>query len=471
MTLATAFGLTACAVGPDYVRPETATNPAWTSPLDGGVAALPPDQAALAKFWTALEDPLLNELVERALTGNPDLRHAAARLEQARDLRKVAIGAFFPTITASSEAERVYNAGQAVTVNGARAVSGHVDRYSANLDASWEIDLFGRLRRGLEAANADRDAAIEDLRDVQVSLVAELVLDYVDARAVQERVQIAQATLDSQLETYNITDWRAQAGLTTDLDVERARSSLETTRSTIPNLHTALAADLNAISILLGEQPGAVNEQMAEPQKIPVTPAEVAVGVPADTIAQRPDVRRAERQLAAETARIGVATANAYPTLNALGSIGLEALSPGGLFRAGATTGLLAGTATETLFSGGQVIARIQEQYAVRDQTLAAYQSSVLTALSDVENALVAYAQEQDRRKALSDGADAAAQALVLAQDQYGSGLIDFQVVLDAQRSLYVLQDQLAESEGLVTTNLVRLYKALGGGWSPEVTS
>jgi NodT family efflux transporter outer membrane factor (OMF) lipoprotein len=458
-------------VGPDYVRPETPANPSWTSPLEGGVAALPPEQAELAKFWTALADPLLSELVERLLQGNLDLRQAEQRLVEAREERRIAIGAFFPKITGTGEAENVHAAGRGVTASGARAVGSHVHIYTANLDASWEIDLFGRLRRGLEAATAERDAAIEDLRDVQVTLISELVLDYIDARALQERIRIAQQTLNSQTETFNITDWRAQAGLTTDLDVERARTSLESTRSTIPNLNTGLAADLNAIAILLGAQPGAVNDQLAEPQRIPVTPSEVAVGVPADTIAQRPDVRRAERQLAAETARIGVATADAFPTLNALGSIGLEALSPGGLFRAGATTSMLAANATQTFFSGGQVIARIQEQYAVRDQTLAFYQSTVLTALSDVENALVAYAQEQERRKALADGAAAAERALALAQDQYGSGLIDFQVVLDAQRSLYVLQDQLAESEGLVTSNLVRLYKALGGGWSPEITS
>jgi len=457
------LSLAACAVGPDYVRPETPTGVTWHAPLEGGLSGLAPDQAALAHFWTALDDPLLSQLVERALTGNYAVADAEARLRQARALRKIAIGEFFPTISASASAQRAHTNSPGSGAN--------VDLYSAGLDASWEIDLFGRLRRNLEAANADRDAAEDDLRDVQVSLLGELALAYVDTRALQERVHIAEATLASQNETFDITNWRAQAGLTTDLDVEQARFSLALTKATIPALNTALAADMNGIAILVGEQPGALAELLEAPQRIPVTPLEVAVGVPADALAQRPDVRRAERALAAQTARIGVATANAYPSLNALGSIGLDALTPGGLFRAGAWTGSLAATATQTLFAGGQIIGAIEAQDALRDQALASYQSTVLAALGEVENALVAYAQEQNRRQALADGAAAAEQALALAQHQYGSGLIDFQVVLDSQRSLYLLQDQLAASEGQVTSDLVRLYKAIGGGWTREAPS
>jgi NodT family efflux transporter outer membrane factor (OMF) lipoprotein len=463
-------------VGPDYVRPESPQVTDWQAPLERGLESLPPEQAALARFWTELDDPLLTQLVERALAGNWDVAAAEARLRQTRALRKIAIGRFFPTVTGSGGTQRVGasdNTGGAGAAGGAFGGSrgGNVELYSLGLDASWEIDVFGRLRRNLEAANAERDAAQEDLRDVQVSLIAELALAYVDTRALQERLRIAEATLASQSETYDITDWRAQAGLTTVLDVERARTSVATTEATIPTLRTALDADVNGIAILLGEAPGAVSELLAPKQPIPVTPREVAVGVPAGALAQRPDVRRAERVLAAETARVGVATADAYPSLNALGSIGLEALSPGGLFKSGATLASLAATATQTIFAGGQVIGSIEAQEAVRDQALASYRTTVLAALNEVENALIAYAREQDRRDSLAEAAGAAERALALAQDQYGSGLIDFQVVLDSQRALFVLQDQLAESEGLVTSNLVRLYKAIGGGWAPEPTS
>jgi NodT family efflux transporter outer membrane factor (OMF) lipoprotein len=447
------------------VRPATPSGVAWDAPLEGGLTGAPPDAAQLAHFWTTLDDPLLTELVERAVAANLSVAQAQARLRQARALRKVAIGAFFPTITASGGAQRAHAGSRS---GGPEAT---FDLYSAGLDASWEIDLFGHLRRNLEAANAERDAAEDDLHDVLVSLSGEVALAYVDTRSLQERLRIAEATLTSRSETLDITDWRAQAGLTTELDVEQARTSLATAQVVIPSLREALAADANGIAILLGESPGAVTELLAAPKPIPVTPIEVAVGVPADALEQRPDVRRAERLLAAETARVGVVTASAYPSLTALGSIGLEALTPSGLIKAGAWTGSLAATATQVLFSGGQISGNIEAQDAVREAAAAQYQATVLAALGEVENALVAYAQEQDRRRALAEGAAAAERALALAQDQYGSGLIDFQIVLDSQRTLFVLQDQLAASEGQVTANLVRLYKALGGGWTPEAQS
>ena len=450
------------------MRPATPSGVAWNAPLEGGLAGAPADAAALAHFWTTLDDPLLTQLVERALAGNLDVLAAEARVRQARALRKIAVGAFFPTINASAGAK---HAEANVRTPGSTVSRATADLYSAGLDASWEIDVFGRLRRGLEAANAELDASDADLRDVQVSLVSELALAYVDTRALQERLRIAEATRASRSETLDITDWRAQAGLTTALDVEQARTSLATAEAVIPALREALAADRNGIAILLGESPGGVDELLAAPKPIPVTPLEIAVGVPADALEQRPDVRRAERVLAAETARVGVATAAAYPSLNALGSIGLDALSPSGWLEAGAWTGSLAATATQVLFSGGQITGSIEAQDAVREQALAHYESTVLAALGEVENALVAFAQEQEKRRALAEGAAAAERALALAQDQYGSGLIDFQIVLDSQRSLFLLQDQLAASEGQVTANLVRLYKALGGGWTPGATS
>lgn len=447
------------------MRPETPPSVAWNAPLQGGLVPSPADPEQLAKFWAALDDPVLTGLVERAIAGNLSIQQAQASVRQARALRKVAIGEFFPTVTGNVQAERTKISARP----GSIATVGAVDLYSATLDASWEIDVFGRLRRNLEAANAARDSALENLRDTLVTLTSELALDYVDARTLQERLRVADATLASQSQTFDLTNWRAQAGLTTELDVEQARTALETTRSTIPSLQQAIVADEDSIAVLMGENPGAVAELMHDPKPIPVTPREIAVGVPADTLAYRPDVRRAERNLAEETARVGVVTASAYPTLDALGSIGLDALTPSGLFHAGAWAGSMAASATQTIFAGGQVLGNIEAEYAVRDQVLATYKATVLGALQEVENALVAFAQEEDRRQALAAAAASAERALVLAQDQYGSGLIDFQIVLDSQRSLYLLQDQLAASNGLVTQNLIRLYKALGGGWSPEV--
>jgi NodT family efflux transporter outer membrane factor (OMF) lipoprotein len=461
-------------VGPDYVRPATPEGVGWHAPLAGGLAAVPADKAVLATFWQTLGDPQLDSLVARAIAANLDVQAAQARLRQARAQRQVALGAFVPTITGNGSTSRTHNSTNGNTVRASdfgRSFSRNRVLYNAGLDASWEIDLFGGLRRGLEAANAERDAAQEDVRDTLVSLLAELATNYVDVRATQARLRIAEANLASQSETFDLTNWRAQAGLTTELDVEQARTSLATTRAAVPTLRAQLEAAENRLAVLLARPPGALAAELAEPKPVPATPREVAVGVPGETLAQRPDVRRAEQQLHAETARVGVQKAAAYPSLDLLGSIGLEALSPGGLFKAGATTAGATASVAQTIFDGGQISGNVHAQEAVREQSLAAYQSAVLTALEEVENALVAFAQEQDRRQALADGATAAERALKLAQDQYNSGLIDFQTVLDAQRSLYTLQDQLAQSDGQVTSNLVRLYKALGGGWTPETTS
>ncbi len=455
------------------MRPPTPENVAWHAPLDGGLSSEPAKPELLASFWQVLHDPLLSELIARAVAGNMDVAAAEARVRQARAERQIALGAFFPQIDASGNGQRSSgsNRGSGIvsTNQGTIAVGsrkGSTALYSAGLDASWELDVFGGLRRGLEAADADLAASQADLRDTLVSLVGELALSYVDVRAAQERLRIAEANLVSQQQTFDLTNWRAQAGLSTELDVEQARTILAQTRAAIPVVRSSLASAQHRIAVLLGEPPGAVTALLDEPKPIPVTPREVAVGVPADTLAQRPDVRRAELQLVAQNARVGVATADAYPKLQALGSIGVEALTVGGLFPlAQAGTWTLAGAITQPVFHGGQLQGEIKAQDALRVQAIASYESTVLAALEEVENALVAYAQEQDRRAALVEGAAAAERALTLAQDQYGSGLIDFPAVLDAQRSLLVVQDALATSEGQVTSNLVRLYKALGGGW------
>jgi NodT family efflux transporter outer membrane factor (OMF) lipoprotein len=336
--------------------------------------------------------------------------------------------------------------------------------YSAGLDASWEIDVFGGVRREVEAADATIASREADLRDVLVTLAAEVALSYVDVRSFQARLAIAQANLEAQEETEAIVGWRVQAGLATEL--ERARRNAAQTRAQIPSLRTNLEQARNGLAVLIGATPGSLAAELAEPRPVPLTPRDVAVGVPAETLAQRPDVRRAEAELAAQTARVGIATARAYPSLTALGSIGLEALTPGRLLDAGASTWRLAGNTAWVVFDAGAIRGDIDAEEALRDQALARFRAAVLAALDEVENALVAYAQEQDRLRALEGGAGAAQRAVDLAQAQYGAGIVDFEVVLDSQRSLYVLQEQVAVSERDVTGNLIRLYKALGGGWT-----
>ena len=467
--LCTALGF-ACAVGPDYVRPEVASPEAWSDPLTNGLSAAPADREALAQWWTTLGDPQLTELVRRALGGNLDVQAAEARVREARARRVIARAGFFPKLEASGSASRS-DASDSLRndTSNVGGGAGASDLYSASLDASWEIDLFGGVRRDVEAAQADIVRSEEDLRDVLVSLAAEVALGYVDVRSFQARLAIARANLAAQEETQDIVGWRVQAGLATELDLERARSNAAQTRAQIPSLRTSLEQSRNGLAVLLGVAPGSLATELAEPRPIPRIPPDVAVGVPAETLAQRPDVRRAEAELVAQTARVGVATARAYPSLTALGSIGLEALTPGMLLDAGASTWRLAGNTAWVVFDAGAIRGGIAAEDALRDQALASFRTAVLAALDEVENALVAYAQEQDRLHALEDGSLAAERAVDLAQDQYGAGLVDFEIVLDSQRSLYVLQEQLAVSERDVTSNLIRLYKALGGGWTPGV--
>jgi NodT family efflux transporter outer membrane factor (OMF) lipoprotein len=342
---------------------------------------------------------------------------------------------------------------------------------SIGFDASWELDLFGGVRRSVESATETLQANTEDLRNVLVSLLAEVAMNYIETRTNQTRLGIAEANLRTQAETRALAAVRLEVGLTTALDVEQATYSLESNRSQIPTLQTSVEQAKNRLAVLLGEQLGGVHAELATPQPVPVTPLEAAVGVPADVLRRRPDVRQAERKLAAQTAQVGVATAELYPKFSLLGSIGLDALTLTNLFSAASRTYNVVPSITWRIFDAGAVRKKIEVQSALREQALIQYETTVLAVLEEVENALVAYAHEQRRREALREATQAAQRAVELAQSQYGAGLVDFRSVLEAERSLLSFQDQLAQSEGTATSSLVRLYKTLGGGWTPLVSA
>jgi multidrug efflux system outer membrane protein len=450
--------LAGCAVGPDYVRPETSLSSTWHSPLEDGLQAGPLDPQTLASWWTTLDDPVLSGLIERAVAGNLDLQTARSRVRESRARRNIARGGLLPAFNASGSATSSRtdtNAG----------LDTHGELYSASLDAGWELDVFGGVRRSIEAATADLEGTEENLHDVLVSLLAETALNYVEVRTFQARLAAAEASLQTQDETYQLTLWRAQAGLGDELAVQQARSNLENTRSQIPSLHTGLQEAMNRIAVLLGEQPGRLHEILEQSAPIPTPPAEVAVGVPADVIRNRPDVRRAERDLAAQTARVGVATADLYPRLSLNGSIGVETLSlrEPGAARTWTTSG---GPRISWAVFDPTIRPSIEVQSELQEQALIGYESAVLGALEEVENAVMAYAREQQRRNNLRRATEAAQAAADLARYKYQGGLADFTTVLDAERSLLSFQDQLNQSEGTVTSDLIRLYKALGGGWT-----
>jgi len=451
--------LAGCAtVGPDYVPPDTTVSKDWHTPLNDGLIAEEIDPQALATWWNTLNDQELSSLIARAVKGNLDIKGARARIREARVRRGAARADLFPTLDATGSA----------TWSRIREDTGAGetrDFYAAGFDAGWELDLFGGAQRSVEAADADLDATQENLHDVLVSLTAEVALNYIEVRIYQKRLAVNKANLEIQQETYRLIQSRYQAGLDDELAVQQARSNLESTRSQIPTLRISLEEAMNSIAVLLGEQPGGLHEELENYKPVPVVPLEVAVGVPADTLRRRPDIRQAERELAAQTARIGVATAELYPKFTLSGSIGLEALSLDNLIAAGSRTFSIGPRITWPIFNAGSIRANIEVQSAIQEQTMIQYESTILSALEEVENALVAYGEEQIRRTSLEEAVDAAKQALELAQYKYQTGLIDFTTVLDAQRSLLAYEDQLVQSTGSITSNLVRLYKALGGGW------
>lgn len=444
------------AVGPDYRKPQIAVPDNWHSAHQTG----PVDTAALAQWWKQFNDPVLDRLITEALASNTDLEAARARLRQARALRALAGAQFYPTLTATGSAARTKSSAATSSTVGSH------NYFTAGFDASWEPDIFGGQRRNAEAAQADLESSEASLHDTQVSLVAEVAVNDMELRAYQGRLTIARANATSQAETLQIAEWRAQAGLVTSLDVEQARTNLEQTRASIPPLATSVAEAKNRLAVLLGKTPGSLNALLDQPENIPAVPEAVAVGIPADTLRQRPDVRAAERTLAAETARIGVAEANRYPNLTLSGSLGLESLTLGGLTGGNALASSVAASLAGTLFDGGRLKQQVEAQTAVQAQALAAYRSTVLTALSDVENALTALANSRQREQALARAAKSAASAEQLAQQQYAAGLVDFETVLTSQRTLLTVQDSLKSSEADKATALIQLYKALGGGWS-----
>ena len=459
------------AVGPDYVRPALALPQAWNKSADTNApqavsapvvsVAATNDALALSQWWTVFADPTLSSLMERARRNNRDVKQAEARLRQARASRNLARAERLPTVDSSASASR--------SRGSEKAGSGRVSSvYDAGFDASWEADIFGAKRRAVESAEATLEASREDLRDVMVSLFSEVALNYVSYRSYGVRLEITETNLAAQADTYAITRWRQQANLVTQLDVDQARVSLEQTRAEIPALKTGRDEAAHELATLLGEAPSALVPLLERGRPaVPVAVRELAMGVPADAMRRRPDVRKAERELAAQTAEIGVAEAARYPDLTLSGSVGLEALKAADLFTWGARTVSGALAAGWTLFDGGQIRQKVAVQTALQEEKLGAYEAAVLTALKEVENALVAYANEQDRRRALRDAETAGQSAFVLARDKYKSGLIDFQTVLTTQQSLLTVQDSLASSEAEVTSDLIRLYKALGGGWNP----
>lgn len=455
------FGLmlTGCAaVGPNYTKVDPKAPNQWHTTLENGLSPHQLNPETLAQWWTVLNDPELSNLERRAVKGNLDLKESSARVREARALRGIEKAGLFPTLDGAGSVTRSRSSENSGTGNTRNL-------YSAGFDAGWELDIFGGVRRSVEAAQANLEATEENLHDVLVSLLAEVARNYVDVRTLQARLADVKANLKAQQDIYELNLSRYHAGLIDELAVEQSHYILESTRSQIPALETSLEKAKNRLAVLLGEKPGAMHRELAETRPIPVLPVTVAVGIPAETLRHRPDIRRAERTLAAQTARIGVATADLYPRFRLFGTIGLESISSGDLWEWAGRTWSIGPSLSWKIFHAGAIRQNIQVQTARQKQALIQYESAVLKAQEEVENALVAYAKEQRRRESLKAAVTAARRAYELSWDRYNAGLVDFNNVLDATRSLQSFQDELASSDGTATSNLIRLYKALGGGW------
>lgn len=464
--------LAGCAVGPHYRSPETPTLDQWQSLPTAGMQVAAPEDPTLAAWWMQLEDPVLTALMERAVAENKTVEQARARVLEARARRGVAAAGFLPSLNASAGASRTdsdargfQNPGDPLEPGAGGSFGAADEIYTAGLDASWELDLFGGQRRAFESANAQYAATQEDLRNALITLLGDVAVSYTNLRAAQSRLSFAERSLDAQSELLNITQWRAEAGLATALDVEQAQTSYQQTRASIPALESSLAQGMHRLAVLTGQVPGALTSQLAQRQPVPSVPDQILTSVPADVVRRRPDIRAAERRLAAQSAQVGVATAALYPSLSLSGSIGLQSLSASDVFD-GSQTDRFGISLRIPLFAGGALRQNLSAQYAVLDQVFASYEATVLTAFEEIENALVAWSTEQRRREALQLAVNSARSARELALVQYNSGLVDFQTVVTADRQLISLEDSLALSEGELTANLVRLYKALGGGWS-----
>ncbi len=458
--LAVSLVASGCAVGPDYKSPETRVPDRWSAPA----ASVPADDPApLARWWTGFRDPELTSLIERAFQANLDLKLAQTRIRQARASLTAAGGGLGPTASATGAFQR----GQSPQSSG-KTAGPVTNQYQTGFDAGWEIDLFGGLRRGREAAAANLQAAVETRRNVFVTLASEVARNYIALRTGQRRIALARATLEAQRRSAELTRTKARGGFSSGLDAAGADSAAAATAAQIPALETAVRQTIHNLGVLLGREPAALLQELSPEAAVPAAPPAIPAGIPSDLLRRRPDIRAAEAGIHAATARIGVATADLFPKLTLSGAVGTQAANTGSLFQQASRFWSFGPSADWQIFSMGRTQANIELQKAAREETFVAYQQTVLAALQEVEDALTAAAGEESRRAALVQAEASSRKAVELSTALYTEGQTDFLNVLEAQRSLYSAQDALAQSAGALATDVVALYKALGGGWEED---
>ena len=448
--------LAACAVGPNYQPPET--------PAAGkfdGIEATYSTQEAVADFWQTFEDKTLDKLVDDALVANYDVRIALSRVAEARALRRDTAFDLAPSINAGAGYTKT-KFSEAQTIAGTPR---NTELYDAGFDAFWELDVFGRVRRGLEASNAQLDAFEAAERDAQVIVTAEVTRTYFELRGFQQQLDVARRNVSNQQSTLDLATARLEAGRGTEFDTARAQAQLSATLGTISPLEAAVARSIHRLSVLVGREPGALRAELASTRDLPPLPGIVPVGDPAGLLRRRPDIRIAERDLARSTAEIGVAVADLFPRVTFTGNVGYVATSSGELGDSGTNSYVVAPGISWAIFDLGHVQARIAASKARKDTALLRYEKTVLNALEETENSLVTHARARERLVHDEAAVRASNTAADLARVRYENGASDFLQVLDAERTLLESEDRLARSRTEAATSLIAVYKSLGGGW------
>jgi len=461
------FLVSGCAmVGPDYIKPPPAPEQkAWIEQKDPKIKTEPTD---LASWWLVFDDPVLNSLVEQAYQQNLPLRIAGLRILEARAQLGIASGLLYPQQQQGSGAA-AYNKISKNRLNfppeSVNLIDTSINTYDLAFDAFWELDFWGKFRRNVESGLGSLEASIASYDDILVSLTAEVARTYVAIRTFEERLEIARENVRIQGRSLRIAEARFKGGEVSELDVAQARALLSETQSLIPRLSKDLRQAKNALSILLGKVPSELNEILWGPNPIPAVPAEVTVGVPAELLRRRPDIRLAERQLASQSPRIGIAKAELYPAFNLLGTIGLSSRNTSNFFDADSVTGLGGASFTWNILNYGRIKNNVRAQDALFQELAVNYQNTVLRAAQEVEDAMVAFLRTQEETKFLSSSVQAYKRSVELSMIQYREGLVDYQRVLDTQRFLTRSQENYTARRGDIVINLVAMYKALGGGW------
>ncbi len=458
---AAALFATSCAsVGPDYEPPKAEFAANWRQPKDAGLVGEP---AAPGAWWRTFGDPLLADLVDRALVHNLDLRAALARLESARALRGVAAADQWPSIDGRGSYE--HRSESKNTPFGAFIPRTNIHTIAA--DASWELDLWGRVRRSVEAADADLAASEDDVRAAAVTVAGEVAATYIDLRAAQQRLRIAQENLALQERTLGLVRARFDAGLVVERDVAQAATNVESTRARLPSLVAAATTAQNRLLVLLGAAPSDLPRELDTVAPLPTLPTRVAVGLPTDLLRRRPDVQAAERRFAAAVARIGVAEGDRYPRFTLGGTLGLSANAAADVFDRDSDLVAFGPSVRWNLFDGGRLRQRVKSLEATAEAAQLAWEKAVLLAIEETENAMTRFVREQERRSSLQRAAEQARRAVDLAQSQYRAGLSDFQAVIDSERTVATIEDDLVASDAQVAGSLVAIFKSLGGEFGP----